>query len=169
MRWPCVRGSVTLMAAIIWATPAASQRVVVDSGQRVRVRAEGLPSGWSDALMQSVIGDTVVVMLARDGSRVSLPLASIEKLEIWRRRSPNTRTGALIGGAILGSAGAVWCGYSYCDESRGVVFLGGAAVGALLGAGVGSTIRSDRWEAVAPGALISPTPGGLTVGLRLRL
>lgn len=169
MRWQCVGGAAALVAAVTWAMPVAGQRVVADSGQRVRVRAEGLPRGWSEAVMQGVVGDTVVVTLARDGSTRRLAATGIGEIQLWRGRRSRALQGALVGGAIGGVSLAISCAAQDCDESRAVMFAMGAGAGGAVGALVGAAIRSDRWQSIEPAALVAPAPRGVVIGLRVRL
>jgi len=124
-----------------------------------------------------------VIVLAGADSTVEFRLADLESLEVSR----GTQSWWLLGagaGLIVGGV-ATWAvtyhggSTSLCDRSAnqdalnstecaGVVALG-AVVGAALGAGIGSLIRTERWETVLagpPGIGLTPRGG---VQLRLKL
>jgi hypothetical protein len=134
-----------------------SGRLVLAIGSRVRITStalQGRPKGLVVALDESV------VTLATDGGLpVKIPLASITALETSLGRKRNWLKGAAIGavgGLIVGLAAPVdpndlLCGsssYSTNFCSRGEAVATSSLGGAVLGAGIGALIRSDRWSAV---------------------
>src|SRR5262245_49076718 len=96
--------------------------------------------------------DSQALTLATDdaGGHVSLPRPTISRLEIYRGRRGHTVMGLLLG-AVLGlSAVAIkdaGCGPD-CEKSSGGVVAALVGGGAVVGAGVGTMIRSDRWESL---------------------
>ena len=117
------------------------------AGQTVRVR---LSDGQRfEAGIVGVDSSPVVLRFAQSPQLV--PISSIDSL--WLRRT-SAKRGAIIGGIVVGAlafaAGAAECsivGESDGCEAWGYVLLfsgGGAAVGALLGAGIGSLF--PRWQ-----------------------
>jgi hypothetical protein len=89
-----------------------------------------------------------------DGSVLSVPVTSIAKLQVSSGRKRRTLVGALCGAAL--GVGITLIGTrcehpAYCEDNAGyrtagLVILGGG--GALLGAGVGALIRTERWTTV---------------------
>src|SRR2546426_7445217 len=125
--------------------------VRLHAGQTVRVRLADAQR--FQARLVGVDSSPLVLRFAQ--SPQGVPISSIDSL--WLRRS-GTGTGAIIGGIVVGGAsfalGAVVCtavgegdGCSNWDYVTGFGLAGGA-VGALLGAGVGSLF--PRWRLVDP-------------------
>jgi len=145
--------------------------------QRVRVShcaAAGTRSGNGRGPCQRTVGDLLAVTadalrirVSADSARV-VPRADLRRLErstgARRRVGRGTLVGAGIGlGLGLGLALAV-ASESYDDDVGAFVLLtpvAGAAVGSLLGAGVGALIVSERWTRV-------PTDVMAVAGVRAR-
>jgi hypothetical protein len=141
------------------------------AGQTVRVR---LADGQRFEAKLVGVDSNLVLRFAQ--SPQTVPISSIDSL--WLRRR-GTGRGALIGGVVVGGAafalGALVCtalgegdGCSNWDYVTGFGLAGGA-VGALLGAGVGSLF--PRWRLVdAQRVTISFGSGnlGLRAGARIR-
>ena len=117
------------------------------AGQTVRV---WLPDGQRfEAQLVGVDSSPLVLRFGQSPQFV--PISSIDSL--WLRRTSAGR-GAIIGGIVLGATSvAFWTWACYemsegngCHEWGYVVGLsaGGAAIGALLGAGIGSLF--PRWQ-----------------------
>jgi len=139
-------------------------------GRRVRVTHD-CPSGASQVADQStgrcrvhvgtlvtVRGDTLQFTAGR--SAVSVFRGSISKLQVQRGRRGHPLAGAATGFAV-GSVVAfvVWNSSVGCDRQRSqdassllgcieIAALSGGLPGGLLGLGIGSLIRTDRWEEV---------------------
>ncbi len=142
-----------ILASTPLTTARAQDSLPVTVGARVRVTAPTLDLDRHDGIVRAMDGDTLVV----DGLRASL--ASITRLDVHRGRGGHPVTGAVVGAAVLG---AVWVALvnGICDPwgnspncsitTGGFVALAaaGAAGGALIGAGIGALIKSDRWEVV---------------------
>ena len=134
--------------------PAQGQRVrVVGPGDRVRVTTPD--RGRYDGIVQAIPGDFLTV------DTLTVPRASITRLEVHRGRKGHAPLGAAIGAVALGAVG-VAAGIGLCESEFGfgggcsnrgeAAAAGGGAgvvVGALLGAVTGSFIKTDRWEDVS--------------------
>jgi hypothetical protein len=107
---------------------------------------------WSD--------DTLLVQ--SNGSTIVLPLDAVTKLEVSQGQKSNTVVGALVGLLIGGIAGAAIAKATHeeceggwgCFGDLGPRFVAGAGfvIGGLGGGGVGAligrSIKTDRWEEV---------------------
>jgi hypothetical protein len=111
---------------------------------------------------------------------VAVPFADLTELEVRRGKKSRLGTGALIGGGVgaaLGIALAASCsGHEVLCEGGteyAIYVPAAAALGAGLGALVGSLIKVDRWEAVPVEELrIGPSSAdshGMEVLVALRL
>ena len=135
-------------------TPSAP---LLAEGDRVRVRAPGVAD-------RAIVGrllraDQGALAVTRDdGSVVDVPRSAIQALEILRGRRSHPKKGAAIGaGAGAGMVLALTATEGGCDPDLGgcAVYVAAgvlyAAVGALVGAGIGSMVKTDRWVKVDPG------------------
>ncbi len=122
-------------------------------GTRVRVTADPLAIDKYDGTLQGWADDSVTV------DTLQVALTQLTRLDVYRGRKSNARKVALIGAASLASVGAavalVVCSDGACESDGdytalavGVLTLGGAAGGALIGGIIGALIKSDRWEEV---------------------
>lgn len=164
--------TVALVAAALLAVPAAAQPVPptpagatparaaaianVPAGAPVRVVADGR---WVDGWFQRVAFDTLLVRVG-GGETFRAPLARVDTL--WARTGRGTARGAGIGAVVGGLALGAFTGLlvtGLCEGQRdcldaqgaGLIGLGvgvGAAGGAVLGAGVGSLVRT--WRRIHP-------------------
>ena len=143
-------------------------------GQRVRITAPQLGISKYSGILVAVDGDTLTV----DTLRVAL--MNVTRLDVYMGRKGHAGTGAVVGGLVVGVPfailfAAVCEGVDInCTGTGGaaVGFLMGGAAGALVGAGVGLLIKSDRWEEVPLHALrVSVAPqrdGRFGLGLSVR-
>ncbi len=145
-------------------------------GDRVRVRASG-------AADRAIVGrllraDQGALAVTRDdGSVVDVPRSAIQALETLRGRRSQANKGAAIGaGAGAGVVLAQTAAEGGCDPDRGgcavnvAAGLVYAALGALVGAGIGSMVRTDRWVKVDPGRVkvsVAPTRRGVAFSVSL--
>ena len=138
---------------------ASQRRPVVAPADRVRVTTADwelvgtLVAQGDDSLRLHVTGEVTPVSVAR---------SAIKRLEISRGSHSHSGADALIGlgaGALVGGALGAVAGSDLANEcpgndcGPGLVVFGGLLVGAL-GAGVGAVIgsfsHSERWELVPP-------------------
>lgn len=124
-------------------------------------------------------------MMTNAGTEV-IPRASITSIEGYAGTRRHTLLGALIGAPIGALAGFGIANIANFDadvveevfradvskEDAGTYALAGAGIGAVLGAIVGSQIRTDRWETTSVSALqlqtgVSKT-GSTTLSLTMR-
>ena len=136
----------------------------VKVGDRVRVTVPDMGVRNRDGTLQLLDADSLVMRPNGGPSRLVIPLASLTRFEVHRGEKSQTGKGAGIGFAI-GAVGGIVFGVAaseglkgsrtgICDEgcipaavAVGVVGFGG--VGALLGALVGSSFKTDRWEEIS--------------------
>lgn len=159
-----------LVAALLLPLPAAVRaQASLDSiaahlkpGQQVRVHASGGPrlegrfAAFTNAppVLRITVGDTVQSVRLADS--------------LWVRSSA-TVTGMLVGGIVLGAAGAVGSQGACNSEgsgpgsvcNAGAVTIASAAAGALLGAAIGSGIHHWhlRYPSSPAGVALAPLPG----------
>ncbi len=98
-----------------------------------------------------------------DGRELKVPIASLTRLEVVLEKKRNALKGLLVGaavGLVLGSLEKTHpesCHSSssqFCSRGEAIAYsVGGSA---LVGAGVGALIKSDRWTPVALEALRAP-------------
>jgi hypothetical protein len=128
----------------------------VKPDDRVRVRVGTIDSGdWTTGHVERLNADTLVLRSADRATTVSIPLASVERLDVYRGRHFSERS-ALKGagwGFLGGFAGGTifWFTQKEADAGTGEAFEIGALVG-VVSAGVGALIkmRADKWEQVYP-------------------
>ena len=157
---------------------AGAQPPRLAPGQQVRATAREFGLVRAPATIESINGDTLVL---RSGATRLVPLASVERLEVYAGRRSHWLLGGGIGlvvGAgvtytVLRSGGST----ALCNQSQNqdamnsgeclALAAAGGVVGAGLGALVGAFIKSDRWEDVSPDRFrlgLAPRPsGGLTL------
>jgi hypothetical protein len=95
-------------------------------------------------------------VLEVDGQPKIVAFDSIERLELHRGKEGRAGQGAVIG-ALTGGVG-VGLAILACDDPGSLVpscadiapylVIGGAALGVLIGAAIGSNVGPDRWEVV---------------------
>jgi len=130
------------------ATIASQEPLALRLGDRVRLQAPSVSGGAVVGTLVSLQTDSLVVQ----GSATTwhFSLASITRLELNRGRKSHALSGAGIGLIVGVVVGVVWGKQAGCDEDMCVT--GGAAVGggggALLGAVIGSLVRTERWAVI---------------------
>ena len=155
----------------------------VSAGERVRATIEEQSGKLTGTLVE---WGQDILYLAPDGSAervtaTAIPLSTLSRLEISKGLRSNAGKGALIGGGIgllVGGGMSIIAGSTVDTEVTstdylvftGLVTLGGAGLGALIGA----LIKSERWEEYPLDSLrLGIAPGGdggfqLMAVLRLR-
>jgi hypothetical protein len=135
-------------------------------GLRIRVRSSRLGARRAVGEVVAVDDETVRVRFFDSAEPIVLRRSSIRELEVSLGRRSRARAGAKVGAFVLGSLGVVG-GYFLggaanidCENScsPGAPFAGslmvgalGAGTGALLGAVVGTTMETERWQAAPTG------------------
>ena len=145
-----------LVAAVMLVQPfsaAASQIAELRPGAYVRIRAPGVRGGEAEGAILSRDHDTVVV--ARPGAMpVAVPLPAITRASVFRGRTrrAGARKGAKWGAGVglgLGLFNIVFsdCSGEHCQTSDKVAGVAAfTAIGAGVGALVGTVVRADQWE-----------------------
>ncbi len=147
---------------MIFAAPVklgAQEPWPVEPHDRVRVTLKRDHSAFVGTI-QTIEGSALVIQHKTSGLR-TVALRDIAKLEVSRGERTGALKGAAAGFVTLGLAGTFAWG-ALCDADFGIststssresctgeaalVGLGTGAVGALLGAVIGSFIRTDRWD-----------------------
>lgn len=168
--------ALTACLALVLATPSAialGEDATAGhglEGDRVRLEAPSLGPKRVVGQVLATREDGLRLRL-EDGREVEVTVADIRQLEVARGLRSKTAEGAAIG-ALTGAAvllGALIADRGVCDEDLGgckayrTVAVIGAIPGTLLGALIGSQIKTDRWERVPlhqrTTLRIGPTPG----------
>ena len=159
-----------VLVAILAFVPLASAttQVSIRPGARVRVAGHFCQPSYSNCVggsPQQYVGtfvrweaDTLVVQ--SNGDTLSVPAGLVTRLDVSRGRKNYAELGGGIG-LGLGSLAGAFIGYaSYGDKRPGIgdvsspelYAIGGVIVGGLVGGGVGAligqSIRTDRWQEV---------------------
>jgi hypothetical protein len=133
---------------------SAQQPPTIEPGTRVRVIATACRLYRQAARFEAMNGGVLVVVT---DTTVTCALGAVSRLDVARGRRSNWSRGAFLGGfvgALAGvGVGAAWstgCRGFPCPDSEEVLFMGGGGLvaGALLGAGIGALVKTDRWEEV---------------------
>jgi hypothetical protein len=172
----------SLVAALVLAAPItllAQQESLLAPGDRIRVTAPSLGVEQLVCALSAFSPDSVVV--EDRGTLLSLPLASVTKLEVYRgqqsRAGKGAVTGLLVGGGVGALFGLIAAGAEGAETGYvlggALIFAGlGGGVGALVGAGVGQRRLVERWEPVllypSQGRLPPPAGPRLAIGVSLR-
>jgi hypothetical protein len=140
----------------------------VEAGSRVRVTTAPASPGRRIGTLVSLDRDTLRWSRWDTTSVITVPVASLARLERSTGRRSNTGRGAMIGGIIAGGFGLLLGIGASTDDSgwwevgvddiavvTAIFGAGGAGVGAL----VGSLSTRDRWEPVP----LTRTITGLTL------
>jgi len=167
------------LALALRAESVAAQQVPVTPGSRARVTAPTLVTPLIANFLEQR-GDTLVFIEEGAGPGVwRFSTAQIDRLEISTGQSTGDRNymarGALWGAGAGFVAGVVFAAALRPSEegrtyNRPVTGLVGAALGAGIGAFVGSRRQTERWVTVPLRGSLSlvPTPHGVGLSLRFR-
>jgi len=150
---------------------AEPKELVIEAGDRIRYRLASEKTG--QGVVRETGPDWLRVEDKRGASRRLLK-SELQSLAALRGKKRNAPAGALLGflpGAAFGvfAAGAM-CDYgSSCDLARPGLVVG--AMTAVVGAGVGALIKTDRWQHASAGSVrfaIAPAKGdGVRAAVRL--
>jgi hypothetical protein len=147
---------------------------VIDVGSRVRVRSSML-GGQARGVV--VAKDENMLTLSTEGGPLKIPVRSVTSLDTSLGRKRRIWEGLAMGlvvGALVGLGDKVNPDYCdtlseyYCSRSEAIA-VDAAAMG-LLGAGVGTLIKSDRWSAVnlRAGPVVAARARGAGAAITLR-
>ena len=158
-----------LVASLVCLSPAITAGQTFDDlvGQRVRAKSTDSTQDRMVGIVLRTGADSIVIrQMSGENApiEVSMPLSTIVSIDVSRGKLSNARIGALIG-AVAGlgaglSAVAGWdekCDEAapfdrllvFCDEGfrtfEVVIFT---ITGALVGAGIGYLIKTERWNRI---------------------
>lgn len=154
------------VAACLWPSAAAAQRLTVDAGSRVRLWAPADGLRAMKGRVHAVVPESLVVVGLMPGpDTVAIAMSAITRLQVSGGRRSNWDRGLLIGSLVGGGlglvAGVAWstCEGFLCPDTGGeqagvivVTTLGVGLAGGLLGTGIGAlSSREIWWEAQIPG------------------
>jgi protein involved in polysaccharide export with SLBB domain len=175
------RGALRFLGFILLAIAApvnsliAQQDLPVSPGDRVRV---SVPDERAVGIVTSIRADSLVLNVESREAPLALAFASLTKLEVSRGQKAQTGQGALIGMGVGAAVGAILavsiCSDGNCTESTSsddqsglalaaavVLGVGAVALGAGIGALIGSNSKIERWETIPLSRLrLSPAPSG---------
>lgn len=182
----CTGLLVAALAVVPSGNLLAQQNSPVVTGDRVRVSA---PSVSEDPLVGTVLvmdSDSCVIDVEGRYKPVAVPLTSLESVEVYRGQRSFAAQGAAggaIGGGIIGVGLAIkvchdWDACRWDNENKTLLVtvvagVGGAVLGAGLGALVGAFSKTDSWEELPLDEIrVGPAPivgDGFAVSVSLRL
>jgi len=132
-----------------------------DSGARVRVTT-AQPKQRVVGTLVSLEADSLRITSAKDQQSVAFPTGSVVQLERSVGRRSQAGHGAVVGGVAVGGLGLLLAlvasseNDSWLEIGPGEVFTITAAFGAVgagVGALIGSASHTDRWEPIPVGGL----------------
>ena len=134
-----------------------------EPAQRIRVRIDSAPSSWIVGTVIRQDQDSLWLRVVGKATPVSLARSTVRRLEVSRGHHRGVVEGLAAGfglGFIVGAdaAGRKASARECRDDVPGIcavtmewdVLLGGvagSAIGGLIGAAVGFTVRTERWDA----------------------
>jgi hypothetical protein len=140
--------------------PQSPSTSPLTTGTRVRVTARGDgPERRLVGPLRTFDGEALTLIPEGSADHVTVPRETITRIEVSRGSRSRAGRGALIG-AVLGLAAIAIAestrGENYeAPDNYGLIVAGSIAGGAVVGAGVGALMRSEKWEAqpwaVGPG------------------
>ena len=175
----------TLILTVGAARRTAAQVPELRHGTRVRVTLPGVLPKPLVGVVDTVQGDTLVLVKTVEGRRL-LPLSQLSRVEVLRNRKRPTwsKTAPLWMAAAGAGAGAV---LGYRSDSKDDFFTPGESarigaaslgmLGVLVGSIVAISVKTDDWHPVldrpqaarppiVPSLYVTPGAGRVTVGLR---
>jgi hypothetical protein len=149
-----------LLSALGHATPLAAQA----DGTPIRLQTAGTPGKWITGRAAGITSDSIGIVPDTSADTLRYARTDLHRLEASVGRKSNAGRGALIGAVVLGGFGVAFGAYGAsicgdCDNNATGTFvagfgLAGAAVGAGIGAAIGSGKHHEQWRVVE----ISPPP-----------
>ena len=168
MRWSTWRTvvSLVLLGTVVPAARGADESLV---GSRVRIRV-GPMGEPSVGVLEGATPDELVIRPEGAAPPVHVRRSDVLQLEVSRGPRRHTLKGLLAGAVAWGAMVGLVAAFDTLDES-GVgepLVIGGMLA---VGAGIGSLIKTERWERIPGGRVsvrIGPTPGGLQARIAVR-
>ena len=165
------RRQVTMAFALSLGMAVAEARAEEVSllGSRVRVRTVQLREPQVGVL-EDTTRDELVIETGAATSPVKVHRADVVTLEVSRGSRRHTLKGLLAGAVAWGAIVGLVAAFDTLDES-GVgepLFIGGMLA---AGAGVGTLVKTERWERVPSEGVsigIGPAPGGIQARIAVR-
>ena len=167
-----------LACGVLPLSTAVSQAARVLPGSRVRVETDRQYVG----MVLNADSRRLVLRLDGEPDTVTIPETEIRRLAVFAGRHSHAERGAVIGtaiGAVLGLAAGIG---SQCSVNHGwfctgpeaipLGLLGGAFVGMIPGALIGSLSHGDRWESVPLDRIqvgLMTSPAGKSLGLGISI
>ncbi len=165
---------IPLVATLIVAcSSAALAQTTVREGARVRITERG--SHRITGIVQSATADSIVLFAEPNGAKMSFARARIESMQTSEGKSASKGAvkGGLWGAGLMGAGlGLVLATTANEDnfaevygegQGRGAFFGQGVLSGAMIGAGIGAVMRSERWQEIS----IQPVVGVGSAGMRV--
>lgn len=154
--------------------PAEAETAPIAPGARIRLQVAAPEEHWIIGELLAATSDTLRVA-ADSGETTAIPAAAASELQISRGRGSHAGKGAVIGGSILGAAGLglgiglAADGYFAAEPSEVVALtLLSASAGAAIGALLGWTSSSEKWEELPAPWLTSAANSGVpAAGLQM--
>lgn len=138
-----------LLLVLPLAQPSTSSPLTTGTRVRVTVRDDGTERRMVGPL-RTFDGEALTLSPEGGAGPVSLSRGTITRIEVSRGSRGRAGRGALIG-AVLGLAAIAIAestrGEDYeAPDNYGLIVAGSIGGGALVGAGIGAMVRSERWE-----------------------
>lgn len=154
--------------ALLLGAAVAEARGADDSlvGSRVRVRTMQLGEAQV-GILEGATADGLVISIKGAASPVQVRRSDVLRLEVSRGTRRNTLKGLLAGAVAWGAIVGLVAAFDTLDES-GVgepLFVGGMLA---AGAGIGTLVKTERWERVPAGG-VSVGIGPFSRGLQARI
>ncbi len=130
-------------------TPADTP--AVSPGTRVRVTVDAGRATRSTGIFVAYRADSIWLQSIGASRPVPVPRSQVLRLEVSRGQRSYWRLGATVGlllGTAIGALTVRGKTYGLGDNTPTIQVLASMALGGAIGAGVGASIHSDRWQVV---------------------
>lgn len=160
----------------------AQDTPLLEPGVRVRVSTalQASKPEWIVGTVIAVTADRLAIRPQRDSTReIEIARAAVTRLELSRGQHSNALTGLGLG-FLFGTGAGAAIGYVALSEGhdlspRDAALIGavpGAVAGGLIGLGIGSSSKSERWQEIPVilGAMdgVSPFRHAVRLSLNIR-
>jgi hypothetical protein len=166
------------LAALILITlghAAAAQMIDVQPGAKVRVSAPGIVAGQVEGLITSRTADSIVLLTSKSMQyRIALGSVSMLSVSQGKSRLKGAAKGSLWGAGIMLVFSAAVSGdpdmrrgeYANSPPVSVPAFIALETVGgAMIGAGIGAIVGSERWNSYEIPSRVTASVGISRVGL----